>query len=373
MGSMDQSIAVKSPLTYAEALAKTIMNTYTVEELPPANRWHYHQGVFLCGVLRLWEATGEKRYFDYAKAYADLLIDDYGNLLFRRDELDAIQAGLILFPLYEQTKDERYVKAAKRLRGLYGTLNRTSEGGFWHKDGYPYQMWLDGLYMGGPFALKYANLKQEPELFDQVVLQESLMRKHTKDAKTGLFYHAWDEAKKMPWANEETGCSPEFWARSIGWYVMSLADMIEELPKKHPNRHVWKNTLQDMMESICRYQDKETGLWYQIVDKGDRSDNWLESSGSCLYMYALAKGINKGYLDRAYETTLLKAYQGLIQHKTETSEDGAFLVKDICVGTSAGFYDYYVSRERSTNDLHGAGAFILAMTELEPLFRSAGK
>lgn len=149
--------------------------------------------------------------------------------------------------------------------------------------------------------------------------------------------------------------------------------MIEELPKKHPNRHVWKNTLQDMMESICRYQDKETGLWYQIVDKGDRSDNWLESSGSCLYMYALAKGINKGYLDRAYETTLLKAYQGLIQHKTETSEDGAFLVKDICVGTSAGFYDYYVSRERSTNDLHGAGAFILAMTELEPLFRSAGK
>lgn len=154
---------------------------------------------------------------------------------------------------------------------------------------------------------------------------------------------------------------------------MSLADMIEELPKKHPNRRVWKKTLQDMIESICRYQDKETGLWYQIVDKGDRPDNWLESSGSTLYMYAIAKGINKGYLNRAYEPTLFKAYQGLIQHKTETTEDGAFLVKDICVGTSAGFYDYYVSRERSTNDLHGAGAFILAMTELEPLFRSTGK
>ncbi|MGR6857880.1 glycoside hydrolase family 88/105 protein [Bacillus halotolerans] len=373
MVSMDQSIAVKSPLTYAEALAETIMNTYTVEELPPANRWHYHQGVFLCGVLRLWEATGQKRYFDYAKAYADLLIDDYGNLLFKRDELDAIQAGLILFPLYDKTKDERYVKAATRLRGLYGTLNRTSEQGFWHKDGYPYQMWLDGLYMGGPFALKYANLKHEPELFDMVVLQEGLMRKHTKDPKTGLFYHAWDEAKKMPWASQETGCSPEFWARSIGWYVMSLADMIEELPEKHPTRYVWKKTLQDMLESICRCQDKETGLWYQIVDKGDRSDNWLESSGSCLYMYAIAKGINKGYLDRSYKTSLLKAYQGLIQHKTETTKDGAFLVKDICVGTSAGFYDYYVSRERSTNDLHGAGAFILAMTELEALLGSDEK
>lgn len=193
-------------------------------------------------------------------------------------------------------------------------------------------MWLDGLYMGGPFALKYANLKQEPELFDQVVLQESLMRKHTKDSKPDSIIMP-DEAK-MPWANQETGCSPEFWARSIGWYVMSLADMIEELPKKASKPSRVEKTLQDMIESICRYQDKETGLWYQIVDKGDRPDNWLESSGSTLYMYAIAKGINKGYLNRAYEPTLFKAYQGLIQHKTETTEDGAFRQRYMCRNVS---------------------------------------
>nr|WP_307443342.1 glycoside hydrolase family 105 protein [Bacillus atrophaeus] len=374
MVSMNLSTVTKSPLTYAEALAKTIMNTYTVEELPPANRWHYHQGVFLCGAVSLWKATGQDCYIEYVKAYADLLIDDYGNLLFKRDELDAIQAGLLLFPLYEITRDERYVKAAKRLRGLYGTLNQTSEQGFWHKDGYPYQMWLDGLYMGGPFALKYANLTQEQKLFDMVILQERLMRKHMKDKKTGLYYHAWDEMKKMPWANQDSGCSPEFWARSIGWYVTALADMIEELPRHHTTRQVWIKTLREMLESICEYQDEKTGLWYQVVDKGDRPDNWLESSGSCLYMYAMAKAINMGYISPCYKDQVLKAYQGLIQYKTETREsDGFFFVKDICVGTSAGFYDYYVNREKSTNDLHGAGAFILAMTETDKLLTSLKK
>ncbi|MGE6628809.1 glycoside hydrolase family 88/105 protein [Bacillus sp. NPDC077027] len=364
---MNQSIEKASPIVHAEALAQTIMKAYTIEDLPPAGRWHYHQGVFLCGVLKLYQATGNEAYFQYVQAYADSLIDDHGNLYFRRDELDAIQAGLILFPLYEKTGDERYVRAAEKLRGLYNTLNKTSEGGFWHKDHYAYQMWLDGLYMGGPFALKYAQLKGEQELIDMVVLQECLMRKHTKDDKTGLYYHAWDEVKVMPWAHEQTGCSPEFWGRSFGWYVLALSDMIEDLPEQHPTSKVWQEILTEMLESVAKYQDEETGLWYQIVDKGDQPDNWLETSGSCLFMYAMAKAMNKGYVEPHYIDHVVKAYQGLIKHKTEVKDNGDFEVKDICIGTSAGFYDYYVGREKSTNDLHGAGAFIMALTELEKL------
>lgn len=364
---MTLSIEKGSPLEHAEKLAQTIMRAYTPIELPPAGRWHYHQGVFLCGVMKLYEATGNEAYFDYVKNYADSLIDEYGNLLFRRDELDAIQAGLILFPLYERTREERYVLAAEKLRGLYRTLNRTSEGGFWHKDNYAYQMWLDGLYMGGPFALKYAQLKGEESLVDMVIHQEHLMRKHTKDEQTGLYYHAWDERKTMPWADQKTGCSPEFWARSFGWYVLALADMIEDLPEQHEMRKVWKETLTDMLESVAKYQDQTTGLWHQIIDKGNHSDNWLESSGSCLFMYAMAKAMNEGYVGLRYVDHVVKAYQGLIQHKTAEKENGDFTINDICIGTSAGFYDYYVGRERSTNDLHGAGAFIMALTELEKL------
>ncbi|MCY9674505.1 glycoside hydrolase family 88 protein, partial [Bacillus pumilus] len=238
---------------------------------------------------------------------------------------------------------------------------------------YAYQMWLDGLYMGGPFALKYAKLKGEEELVDMVIQQEHLMRKHTKDEKTGLYYHAWDERKVMPWADQKTGCSPEFWARSFGWYVLALADMIEDLPKQHEGRKVWKETLTDMLESVARYQDQDTGLWHQIIDKGTHSDNWLESSGSCLFMYAMAKVMNEGYVSPRYTDHVVKAYQGLIQHKTAVTENGDFTINDICIGTSAGFYDYYVGRERSTNDLHGAGAFIMALTELEklPVFQKA--
>ncbi|MEC1263090.1 glycoside hydrolase family 105 protein [Bacillus swezeyi] len=369
---MNQSLATKSPLYIAEEAAQTIMKAYTNDKLPPAGRWHYHQGVFLCGLIHLWNETGKPTYFHYVKDYVDYLIDEHGNFYFSRDELDAIQAGLLLYPLYEETGDERYRKAAKKLRGLFETLNRTAEGGFWHKDKYPYQMWLDGLYMGGPFALKYARAFNEPDLYDMVILEESLMRKHTKDHHTGLYYHAWDEQRKMPWADPESGCSPECWGRSIGWYALALSDMIELLPQDHGTRQEWTGALQEMVKNLADFQDEETGLWYQVVDKGEREDNWLESSCSCLYVYAMAKGVRMGYIDPSYIEKALKAYKGLLAEKIEFNPGEGLFLKDICVGTSAGTYEYYVGREKSINDLHGVGALIMALAELEKSARHYG-
>ncbi|WP_307892276.1 glycoside hydrolase family 88/105 protein [Bacillus swezeyi] len=369
---MNQSLATKSPLYIAEEAAQTIMKAYTNDKLPPAGRWHYHQGVFLCGLIHLWNETGKPTYFHYVKDYVDYLIDEHGNFYFSRDELDAIQAGLLLYPLYEETGDERYRKAAKKLRGLFETLNRTAEGGFWHKDKYAYQMWLDGLYMGGPFALKYARAFNEPDLYDMVILEESLMRKHTKDHHTGLYYHAWDEQRKMPWADPESGCSPECWGRSIGWYALALSDMIELLPQDHGTRQEWTGALQEMVKNLADFQDEETGLWYQVVDKGEREDNWLESSCSCLYVYAMAKGVRMGYIDPSYIEKALKAYKGLLAEKIEFNPGEGLFLKDICVGTSAGTYEYYVGREKSINDLHGVGALIMALAELEKSARHYG-
>ena len=350
---------VETSLAIAEKACQTIMKTFTPAELPPANRWHYHQSVFLYGMLRVWEATGKDEYFEYTKAYVDNLLDEEGNFYFDRDELDSIQVGILLFPLYEATKEKRYLIAAKKLRNLLNTINKTSEGGYWHKDKYPYQMWLDGLFMAAPFMVMYDKHFNEPELIQSVLLQERLMRKHMKDPNTGLPFHAWDEKKAQPWANKETGCSPEFWGRSVGWYGTALVDLLELLDGQKHGQEVFVEELKQFVPAIVNFQDAESGLWYQIVDKGDREDNWLESSCSSLFVYTIAKAIKAGIVDDSYKAVVDKAYKGLVERMVKIDGDHLEL-SGICIGTSAGEYDYYVGRPTSENDLHGMGAFILA-------------
>ncbi|WP_202076594.1 glycoside hydrolase family 88/105 protein [Caldalkalibacillus salinus] len=360
-----QNVKTMSPLTWAEEASQSLMRTYEPPMLPPERRWHYHQGVFLYGVYRLWEQTQNEAYYQYLKDYVDYLIDENGSLYFRRDELDAIQAGLLLFPLYKKTGDRRYALAAKKLRHLLDTINKTSEGGYWHKDKYPYQMWLDGLYMAGPFTVKYGEMFNEPQLIEWALFQESLMRKNTKDNTTGLYAHAWDEKREQSWADPDTGQSPDFWGRSIGWYGMALVDILEDLPSSHPKKGELTDVVRQLVDHLLRYQDERSGLWYQVVDKGHQPDNWLETSASCLFLYTIAKGMRLGILDRTYTTAMEKGYNGLITEKVEWREGENVRLNDICVGTSAGLYDYYVTRERSTNDLHGVGAFIMACVEID--------
>lgn len=355
-----------APLDWAQKACDSLMDTYKAGELPPARRWHYHQGVFLCGMELLWETVQDDRYVNYIQEYVDDLVDKHGNLYFQRDELDAMQAGLLLFNLHERTGQEKYRIAAEKLRSLLFTINRTSEGGFWHKDKYPYQMWLDGLYMAGVFSLKYANVFGEAGLRDTVLHQERLMRKHMKDEKTGLLYHAWDESRRMPWANPETGCSPEFWSRSLGWYGLALAQFMDLLPDEHPGRAELLPVLGDFVEALIRYQDEDSGLWYQVVDKGHMPDNWLETSGSCLFVYAIAKAVKLGISGENALAAAKKGYAGLIDVLQE-DEQGRLILPDICIGTSAGDYDNYVTRPKVNNDLHGVGALIMACVEMQSL------
>ncbi|MBD0383808.1 glycoside hydrolase family 88/105 protein [Paenibacillus sedimenti] len=362
---MNQTIE-RTPLGWAKAACDAIISTYTPQELPPAGRWHYHQGVFLCGMEMVSEAVREDRYDSYIQQYVDNLIDEQGNLYFARDELDSIQAGLLLFQLEQRTGHSKYRVAANKLRNLFNTLNLTSEGGFWHKDKYPYQMWLDGLYMGGVFALKYANHYGEHSLRHMVLHQEKLMRKYMKDAKSGLLYHAWDESRRMPWANAETGCSPEFWGRSLGWYGLAVAQFLDELPADEAGREELVSSLREFVHALIRYQDAESGLWYQVVDKGDQPDNWLETSCTSLFVYAIAKAIKHGVVGNECLDAAVKGYQGLIR-ALEFDENGRLILPHICIGTSAGDYENYVTRPTSKNDLHGVGAFVMACAEMHSL------
>nr|WP_107727430.1 glycoside hydrolase family 88 protein [Desmospora activa] len=359
-----------SPMVWAETACDAMIATYTPAQLPPANRWHYHQGVFLHGMNRLWEKTAKTEHWEYMKAYVDHLVDDQGNLVCAKGELDSIQAGLLLLQLFEVTKESKYRSAAERLYHLFPTFNRTREGGYWHKDKYPYQMWLDGLYMGGLFSLQYGRMVGKPEIWEDVLHQFRLMTKYTKDEKTGLLYHAWDESRQMPWSDPETGRSPEFWGRAIGWYGMVVVDFLAELPDDAPGRPELLKALTDLIQGLIRFQDKESGLWYQVVDKGDHPDNWLETSCSSLFVYTIAKAITQGYIDARYRSVVEKGFQGLLQqidsHDTET-----FVLPNICIGTGVGDYKHYVNRSKCENDLHGVGAFVLACVEVEACLRHA--
>jgi unsaturated rhamnogalacturonyl hydrolase len=356
----------RTPTQWATAACHSLMNRYSPMELPPENKWHYHQGVFLMGMLQLWESNREIKYLHYVKEYVDRLIDEYGNFYFQRDELDAMQAGLLLFTLEDQYGDTRYRIAADKLRQLLLTLNVTSEGGFWHKDKYPYQMWLDGLYMGGVFSVQYARRYDQPELIEQVLLQEKLMRAHMKDERTGLLYHAWDEKRATAWANKETGCSPEFWGRSLGWYGIALVDILAMLPEQHPAKFVLSKELSDLVYSLIRYQDKVSGMWYQVVDKPNEPDNWLESSCTSLFIYTIASAIHQGIVTDECRSAAVAGYEGLLEHCIRFDEQG-LIMTGICIGTSAGDYMNYVTRERSENDLHGVGAFVMACCAVEKL------
>ncbi|WP_062050048.1 glycoside hydrolase family 105 protein [Bacillus sp. JCM 19034] len=357
----------KSALEWAENAAKSLMDEFEPIMLPPANRWHYHQGVFLCGVYQLYLETANEAYFHYVKEYVDKLVDENGNFYFERDQLDAIQPGLLLLPLYEQTGDDRYKVAASKLRNLLKTINQTSEGGFWHKDKYPYQMWLDGLYMAGPFTLQYGQQFNEPKLVDLVLKQEALMRKNTFDPETGLYFHGWDESGMTPWSVPKTNTAPEIWGRSLGWYGLAVVDLITLLPEDHEKRSELIRVLQDLIKNLVRYQDEESGLWYQIINKGNLPDNWLESSCSSLFVYTIAKAAKCGFIDSTYAKYAKKGYEGIISQYVEEDEEGKLALTGICIGTSIGVYDYYVNRQTSVNDLHGVGTFIMASLQLKDL------
>lgn len=358
-----ETMNAKDILNIAERSCRTLMKKFTPAQLPPEMTFHYHQSVFLLGMMQVWEETGNDEYFDYIKGYYDALIDDQGNFIYERDQLDSIQVGILLFKLHEVTGDERYMIAARKLRAIIDTVNRTSENGFWHKDKYPYQMWLDGLYMAGPFLVKYANKFHEKDLIQTVLYQQRLMRKNMTDPETGLLYHAWDEKKVQPWADKETGNSPEFWGRSAGWYGTAIIDILEAIGDEYQGQSGLPEELERYVESFVKFQDEETGLWYQIVDKGDREDNWLESSSSSLYLYTIARALKHGYIEKKHEDVLARGFEGLMAHMTDEN-DGDLHVNGICIGTSAGTYDYYVGRPTSEDDLHGVGAFLFATMAL---------
>ncbi|NDW12980.1 glycoside hydrolase family 88 protein [Bacteroides sp. 214] len=333
----------------------------------------YSQGLGCQAMLEVWRKTEDRKYLDYVIEWADTIINDRGEIHLYKVEtynIDYINPGKILFEVYRQTGNEKYKLAIERLVAQMKMHPRTLEGAFWHKLIYQHQIWLDGLYMGSPFLAEYAVTFDKPEWIDDVMNQFLTCAKHTYDAKTGLYYHAWDESKNQRWANKETGQSPNFWGRSIGWWFMALVDVLDFIPQEHPQRPELLKMIQGLADTLPKYQDK-TGLWYQVVDQGNREGNYLEASVSSQFMYAYAKAVNKGYLDKKYKKIAEKAYNGLMKTLMVTNEDGTLTLTKCCaVGGLGGnpyrdgSFEYYVNERIRDNDTKATGPFIMGCLEL---------
>ncbi len=357
----------KTSLQYAEQSLATMMRI-NAEDLPPKGRFHYHQGVFLRGMQMIYEITNDEKYFDYIKRWVDSVIDENGNVkCMQKDELDDIQAGNLLYFLYDKTNDERYMTAIKALIGLLENWKKNEKGGFWHKDRHPDQMWLDGIYMASPFMAEYARRTNNAEFYEEVEKQTDLMNTYLKDEKTGLFFHGWDCSKKVHWCDKETGRSPEKWGRAMGWYTMAMLDIMENYPPESEKRKLFAENERSIINALLKFRDSGSKVWYNIVDKGGMEGNFLEASCTCLYVYSLCKGVRMGVLDDSFKETARESYDGVMKLMREDAS-GDFFVSNVVIGTGIDNFAYYASVPRNENDLHGVGAFLMMCAEYYKLF-----
>ncbi|MDQ6813737.1 MAG: glycoside hydrolase family 88 protein, partial [Bacteroidota bacterium] len=363
--------------SWSAKMAETVMTIWKdslqVDKGKPV-KWAYDQGVVLKGIEGLWLRTGNKKYFDYIQKSMDFFVKDDGAIsTYKRSNynIDNVLCGRNLLTLYNVLGKEKYYKAAATLRQQLKTQPRTSEGGFWHKDIYPSQMWLDGLYMAEPFYAEWAKTFHEDTAFHDIARQFIVMERHARDPKTGLLYHGYDESRQQQWADKTSGHSPNVWGRAMGWYGMALVDVIENFPAGS-DRDTLENILNRFAAAVLKYQDKKSGLWYDIIDQPAKEKNYVEASASSMLVYTLAKGVRLGSLPSSrYLAAAKKGFSGIVSNFIKTENGQVNLHGTVSVsglgGTPYrdGSYDYYMSEKVVVNDPKGVGAFLLAANEVE--------
>ncbi|MCL2399381.1 MAG: glycoside hydrolase family 88 protein [Defluviitaleaceae bacterium] len=348
--------------------------------------WNYIDGCMIKAVLDLYYATGDKKYFDFAKNYIDFYVDQEGNILGYHVEdynCDNINMGKVLYDLFKVCNEEKYEKAIKLLYSQLSNHPRISLGNFWHKKIYPHQIWLDGLYMVQPFYLEYEMLFNDKKNYEDTINQFKNVYEIMRDNESGLYYHGFDESMEMFWADKETGLSKNFWTRSIGWYAMALVDTLEKLDDQFSHeQNLLQGYLKEVLDGMLKVLDKDTKMFYQVTNAGDRKGNYLETSGTCAIAYSLMKGARLGYLPPNYFDAGKEIFESVVKHKLVIGE-GQFVLKDICLVAGLGgmpgkgdyqprdgTFEYYISEPRVENDAKGVAPFLFSYAEI---YRSEAK
>ena len=370
---------MKKPIDYAKEAVEMMMKKYSAGDLPPKGHFHYHQGVFLSGVYKTYILCKNENYFDYIKSWVDAMLDEDGNIINHEPgQLDDIQPGILLYPLIDRcselgTKEaqkdkKKYQHAIDSLIKIFDTYPRTDDGGLWHRAWTTGQLWLDGLYMGGPIMAEYGQRYDRKDLTETVAKHVKSICKHTYDEKTGLLRHAYDETKNEEWADSETGLSPEIWGRSVGWVPVAILDDLDFIKEDTLQANELRTIVTDLLTALLDYQG-EDGMWYQVIDKNKADGNWPETSCTCLFTAAICKALKKNIISENKEEFMnaaKKAYEAVIK-TLSYDENGNVQIGGVCIGTGVGDYEYYINRPTSVNDLHGVGAFLLMCSEMEQL------
>lgn len=346
-------------------------------DFQPKLKWDYCHGLELQAMLDVYDRYGDEKFYKYALAYADTMVNVDGSIKkYKLEEysLDRVNSGKFIFRIYEQTKDVKYKKALDLMRSQFDGHPRNADGGFWHKKVYPNQVWLDGIYMGAPFYAEYAFRNNQVEVYPDVVNQFLMAARHTYDPKNGLYRHACDVSRKERWADPVTGQSQHCWGRALGWYAMAFVDALEFIPEHEAGRDSMLVILNNVATQIKRLQDAKTGLWYQVLDKSGEPGNYLESSCSAMFVYSLFKGVRKGYIDKSYLQVAIKGYEGILKHFIEVDENGLVSITQACAVAGLGGknyrmgdYTYYINETIRANDAKAVGPFIMASLEYERL------
>ncbi|MCF0191539.1 MAG: glycoside hydrolase family 88 protein [Marinilabiliaceae bacterium] len=369
--SQSEEIKVASQLAKCEMIRTP--NSVNLD-FRPVPRWNYSSGLQLYAMLKLAHYTGDREMADYVYAYADSLIDEKGIIYgYELDEynIDNVNAGKLLFDLYDETGEERFRIAADTLRSQMRSHPRTAEGGWWHKKVYEHQMWLDGLYMGAPFVAQWAERNNENVGWD-IMRQFIIVGNHTYDTGTSLYRHGWDESRSMCWADSITGQSQHAWGRANGWYMMAMADVLEIVNDTVQGRADVLTIFNNLAEALLSVRDEETGLWYQVLDCPGYDGNYIESSCSAMFIYAFLKGARLGLLPESFATIGKEAYQQFLNKFIEEDEGGMTTITDCCSVAGLGgknmrdgSFEYYISEPIRNNDPKVIGPFILASLEMD--------
>ncbi|MES2849945.1 MAG: glycoside hydrolase family 88 protein [Bacteroidota bacterium] len=373
---INAATAQKLPLS--QQLSQTAMNlwkdSFALKPGKPA-KWSYDQGVILKGIEAVWKLYGDAKFFEYIQKSMDFYVQEDGTIRdYKRDEfnIDHLNNGKVVMMLYDITGKKKYQKAIDYMRTQLDEHPRTKEGSFWHKKIYPWQVWLDGLYMGQPFYAEYASHYKQDSSFDDIAKQFILIERHTRDKKTGLLYHGWDESKEQKWADKVTGCSPHFWARAMGWYGVAMVDALDYFPAKHPGKDSIIGILNRFVKAIVKVQDAKSGVWYDVLDMPKAPKNYKESSASSMLVYTIAKAVRKGYVSALYSANAKKGYNGIVKEFIEVDSTGQTNLKGTVTVSGLGgkpyrdgSFEYYMSEPVITNDPKGIGAFIMCAAEIE--------
>lgn len=339
------------------------------------NKWNYIDGCMISACLSLYQITGEPRYLEFSKNFLDAFVNEDGSIrTFDPEEynLDSINQGKNLFPLYDLTGEEKYRRAMDTINGQLQKQPRTKEGNYWHKKIYPWQVWLDGAYMAQPFHMEYEKRYGTIEGCMDCIRQFRNIRKYMRDERTGLYYHGYDESRQMYWADPETGLSQNFWIRAMGWFTVSLVDVIQRMPESmEEQRQELIQMLQQAIRDQHQFQDEETGMFWQVIDHRGYEGNYLETSGTALFAYAVLKGVRLGVLPEEFRAWGEDAFYGVCNHRLSVGEDGSLQLTGICLVAGLGgatrrdgSLAYYFSEPVVNNDAKGVGPLLLAYTEI---------